>query len=259
MFISHSIEWKLRRSTEMKTSDYGIFRSIDGNRKINKGHVLRLAEAIERKNLLQYFPILLNEDMEIIDGQHRLNAAMKLGYDVHYEVVPGLSLKDVMSINTNSKSWALVDFIDSYIELEKPDYVILKTFMDRYHMGATLSAALLSGFASLRGGWNMSMAIREGTFNVGLLEQAEKIADQVVELQKYSDFKLSRDREFILALLKLNKNNAFDFERLVAKLRMFNLKIEKRPSDKYYLILIEELYNFKTSTGKVELYVSSSK
>lgn len=241
----------------MKTSDYGIFRSIDGNRKINKGHVLRLAEAIERKNLLQYFPVLLNEDMEIIDGQHRLNAAMKLGYDVHYEVVPGLALKDVMSINTNSKSWTLVDFIDSYIELEKPDYTVLRDFMEYYHMGATLSAALLSGFASLRGGWNMSMAIREGNFKVGSLHQAETIANQVMELQKYSTFPLSRDREFILALLKLNKNKSYDFGRLVAKLKMSGDKIEKRPSDKYYLIHIEELYNWGMSKNKTELYASS--
>lgn len=246
----------------MKTLDYSIFKTIDGNRNINKGHVSRLVNAIERKNLLQYFPVLLNEKYEVIDGQHRLLAAMRLGLPVDFEVIQGLELQDVVSINTNSINWSLEDFINSYIELGREHYKTLKAFMDEYHMGATTSASLLAGVNGFKGGWNTSVAIKNGSFKIGSLEQAEKIAKQIREISKYCDnFVPSRDREFIAALLRLSKNKDFDFTRLISKLKLNGLMIEKRPSDKYYIIHIEELYNFnvKIESSKTELYVSTLK
>lgn len=241
----------------MKTNDYGIFKTIDGNRTVSKEHVSRLAAAMEEMNLQKFFPILVNENMEIIDGQHRLMAAARLGLPVHYEKVKGLTIENVVSINTNMRKWTLSDFIDSYIELGKSDYSVLKRFIEEHHMGASLSAGLLMGFQALRGGSHIAQIIKDGKFRVGSFEQAELIADWVHQLQHYSDFSISQDREFILALFKLHHNEKFDFERLVAKLKMSSDKIQKRHSDKYYLILIEELYNWGMSKNKTELYASS--
>ena len=242
----------------MKTSDYSIFNTIEGNRNISREHVSRLANAIENKNLLQYFPVLVNENMEVIDGQHRLMAAAKLGYDVHYEVVPGLTIEHVVSINTNLRKWTLMDFIESYIELGKNDYVILKGFIERYKMGASLSAGLLMGFQALRGGSHIAQTIKDGKFSIGSFDQAEKIAEQLQKLASHAEFPVNQDREFVLALVKLNKNPQFDFDRLLAKLKMSGDKLQKRHSAKYYLIHVEELYNWSNSKNKVELYVSSA-
>jgi hypothetical protein len=38
------------------TKDFAIFKNITGNRQISPVHVEGLAAAIERKNLLEYFP-----------------------------------------------------------------------------------------------------------------------------------------------------------------------------------------------------------
>lgn len=249
----------------MQTTDYSIFRNIDGNRQVHQGHVDRLVEAIERQNLLPYFPVLLNENMEVIDGQHRLVAAARLGLPVHYEIVDGLRLQDVMSINTHSKGWSMTDFIDSYIELGYKDYEVLKDFTKRTGIGASLGAGLLMGWSSLggsggsNGGGATSRSVKEGRFHVGSYERADRIANQAIELSKYADFETRRDRRLITALLQLNNNKDFDFERLRAKIRLHNLRLERRPTSKYYLLHIEELYNWKSSTGKVELYASSSK
>lgn len=242
-----------------KTSDYSKFKQIDGNRKVNSGHVSRLVEAIERKNLLEYFPVLLNEDMEVIDGQHRLSAAAKLEVPIYYEIVPGLTLTDVMSINTNSKSWNINDFIDSHIELGNSNYKVLREFMDTYHWNPSTSAALLSGFTQFFSPNNGSIAkaVKRGDFKVASLPLAEKIAKQIQEIKHYTDFEGNRDREFIGALLALNANKDFDFDKFAAKLRLKNLIIEKRPSAKYYLIHIEELYNHGVYRNNTELYKST--
>lgn len=243
----------------MKTTDYGIFKDINGNRKINKGHVNKLVQAIDRKNLLDYFPILTNEHMEVIDGQHRLTAAMSLQVPISFEVVEGLRIEDVMSINTNSKSWSMMDFINSWIVLEKPDYQVLLDYIEKYGMNPTTAAGILSGYGKFKSGvgFNISALIKSGDFKVASLSYAEKIGDQLLKLKKYTDFDPGKDREFIAAIMRLNTNKSYDPDHFLSKLKLHDLTIEKRPSEKYYIILIEELYNFRNSVKTTELYVSS--
>lgn len=243
-----------------KTRDYRIFKDISGNRKINKGHVNSLVQAIERKNLLEYFPVLCNEHMEVIDGQHRLSAAIQLGIEVPYAVVNGLRLEDVMEINTNSAGWKITDFIDSHIVTGKQDYVILKSFMERYGFNPTTAGSILVGFYNMRHGGSIGALIKSGEFKVASISYAEKIAGQLQKLGFYSDDNLNpmKDRELIMALMRLNANPDFSFDRLYSKMELHaGCRLEKRPSEKYYIIHIEELYNFKTSKSMVELYKSS--
>lgn len=57
-----------------KTKDYTSFRAIVSNREVNKAHVKKLAASIRKKNLLYIRPVIVNDRMEIIDGQHRVAA-----------------------------------------------------------------------------------------------------------------------------------------------------------------------------------------
>lgn len=239
----------------MTTKDYKVFRNMVGNRKIIPGHVEKLAEAIEKKNLLEYFPILVNENMEVIDGQHRLVADAKLDYPVHYEIVDGLKLEDVMSINTHSRVWSTPDFIDTYITLGNDDYETLKEFMYIYHMAPSVAASLLYGFNSASPG-GIGQLLREGKFSVRTPEFAYMIADNLNQLRKYTEFPVNGDRTLIRALILLNNNLTFDLGRFIAKLRLSGDKFERRNTVNQYLLEVEELYNFNAK-NKVELYASS--
>ena len=58
------------------TYDLSIFKILDGNRNINLGHVERLVKSIEENGFLK-MPIIVNDNFDVIDGQHRLMAAKK--------------------------------------------------------------------------------------------------------------------------------------------------------------------------------------
>jgi hypothetical protein len=244
------------KDDRMKTRDYTIFKSINGNRKVNNNHVLRLGRAMERKNLLPYYPVLCNEGMEVVDGQHRLAAAIRLGYEVSYEKIRGLRIEDVMEINTNSKGWSINDFINSWIVLDKPDYRTLRDFMERNKMNATLAGVLLRGYGNARGGGDISRLIKGGMFKVASEPLANAVATQLTGLKQYAEFNVMSDRELAATLLRLTYNDAFDFNRLISKLRLHGLKLGKRANEKYYILHIEELYNFHNSV-MVELYEST--
>ena len=53
------------------TSDLTKFKQITGNRPHNPQHVKRLTSSIKRYGVLQN-PIIVNENMVVVDGQHRL-------------------------------------------------------------------------------------------------------------------------------------------------------------------------------------------
>lgn len=55
-------------TTIYETYDYSLFNLIGGNRLINVLNYKKLMKSIDEKQLL--IPILVNEKMEIIDGQH---------------------------------------------------------------------------------------------------------------------------------------------------------------------------------------------
>ena len=57
------------------TVRYDDFHILPGNREINQAHVLELIESFGKANLFDAHPVVVNEKMEVIDGQHRLEAA----------------------------------------------------------------------------------------------------------------------------------------------------------------------------------------
>lgn len=163
---------------------------------------------------------------------------------------------DVMEINTNSKGWSIRDFINSWIVLDKPDYRILRNFIERYGLSATIAASMLRGYVNLRGGGDTARLIKSGDFKVASESFAEVMANQIVQLRPYAEFEPATDRELICALMKLSNNDMFDFSRLISKMKLHGLKLQKRPSEKYYILHVEELYNHHNSIT-TELYKST--
>ena len=94
-----------------KTQDYTLFRRIKGNRNVSQPHVKRLLEAIKNDpKTITYNPIVVNSKMEVIDGQHRLEAIKKVDLPVYYIIVDDLRLETVQKLNSGSKMWSPMDY-----------------------------------------------------------------------------------------------------------------------------------------------------
>src|SRR5574344_417566 len=66
-----------------RSSDLSIFKLCDKNRSINQGHVKKLVKSMKVHGFLPD-PIRVSDDYIVIDGQHRLEAARKVGIPVLY-------------------------------------------------------------------------------------------------------------------------------------------------------------------------------
>ena len=62
-----------------ETKDYSIFKFREDNRLINANHVKKLAERMKENGWLSTSVVTINGNGDVIDGQHRVKAAISVG------------------------------------------------------------------------------------------------------------------------------------------------------------------------------------
>ena len=116
------------------TNDYSIFKRLPGNRDIPESRISKIVESVQSIGWV-HNPIIVNEKMEVIDGQGRLTALQRLKMPVEYVVAPGAGNKECIYMNMNMVNWKLPDFVKSYAEQGNENYQRLLSLMERYANG----------------------------------------------------------------------------------------------------------------------------
>jgi hypothetical protein len=245
-----------------KTSDLSIFKQIDGNRVPNLQHIKRLADSI-RIYGMKCNPILVNERMEVIDGQHRLMAAKEAESFVYYIIVNGYSLNEVHTLNLNQKNWTKKDFMDGYANMGIESYIKLKAFIkknDDYTFGDCLTlCSNSSGYGSLSRhnecrtdgkAYKMTEIFEEGTWIGKDFQLAQDWANKIRMIKPYySNYNRS---SFVGTMITLFNNDNFDFNEFMHKLRIQPTALIDCANREQYKTLIEDIYNYR-SRNKINL------
>ena len=116
------------------TKDYSIFKRLVGNRDIPESRISKIVESIQTIGWV-HNPIIVNEKMEVIDGQGRLTALQRLKMPVEYIIAEGAGNKECIYMNMNMVNWKLPDFIKSYAEQGNENYQRLLGLMEKYAGG----------------------------------------------------------------------------------------------------------------------------
>lgn len=183
-------------------------------------------------------PIIVNEKMEIIDGQHRVEAAKHLNLPVYYIITDG-GLRQVQMLNANSKNWTIEDYINSYCDTGSESYKIYKEFKEYYKLPNKVCLTLLSG-----GDAGSSIKkLYDGNLVIHDVKRAARIAENILSLKGVVDVwdKVS----FMLAIHTLDKKGVFKFSEFVGKLSKCHNKLRACTNVSDYIIQIEEIYNYK--------------
>ena len=116
------------------TKDYTKFKRLTGNRDIPENRISKIVESIQTIGWV-HNPIVVNEHMEVIDGQGRLTALQRLKLPVEYVIAPGANTKECVYMNMNMVNWKLPDFVKSYAEQGNENYQRLVALMEKYAGG----------------------------------------------------------------------------------------------------------------------------
>lgn len=233
-----------------KTTDYGVFKHVSGNRVVQTRHLNHLIVSIGKRNLLEFNPILVNEKMEVIDGQHRLAAAKANKWDIYYRMAPGLKLEDVQLLNAYTKSWTMKDYLDSYMSQGNSEYTKIRDFMTEYGVSLSLAITFLRGKTRLRK--IETMSFKAGNFVVLDQERAEDMMSKVLIMKEFCYGSVWQDREFLGAFFKMLET--VKLEDFLKRAREAGRKIESRNVERDYLRQLEDIYNFGMKTNAIRLY-----
>lgn len=245
-------------SQVFETSDYFQFKLLQGNRITNKANLKRLKSSMSEEYLMS--PIIVNENYEIIDGQHRYKAALELKKPIRYIRQPGYGLSQVQRLNTNMSNWRSMDYLNAYCELGYPEYLRFKEFMETYpKLNFAACKMLLSSVASTSGGRStkskdlISATNKQGAYIIKYFEEGDfyapnydlscKWADYLMDISNYYEgFTRST---FVSCMIGLFKSKKFDIDLFLYKLSFAPIKLDHRSNVTQYRELIEDIYNYR--------------
>jgi hypothetical protein len=236
-------------NTVLKTNDYSKFKTKQGNRSLNELHLKRLKNSVELNDLLHANPILVNEHLEIIDGQHRFNVCCELNKPVYYLCIEGLGLPEIQILNANAKNWKMEDYIDGYCNLGFEEYCYFKNLLNKTNLGIT---PLLAMFAMSGLNGDSTEDLKNGTLKLTNKTRGLIILRWVDDILKY--YASANRRTFILALIHLYKIKGYSHEKMMQKIKYQSTKLVDCTNVKTYLALLEEIYNFKERGDKLRFF-----
>tara|TARA_R110000803_G_scaffold196198_1_gene259477 strand:+ start:99 stop:887 length:789 start_codon:yes stop_codon:yes gene_type:complete len=242
-------------NTVYKTNDLSMFSEVEGNRPPNPQHIRRLSDSIKTNGLLCN-PILVNEKMQIIDGQHRLLAAKDSNSDIYYIILKGYSLKEVHALNLNQKNWGKKDFMNGYADMGVESYIKLRGFT-RNHKGFNFGSAVSmcsnragNGCSSLNDKYrgkgapgNLKEVFEEGTWKGRDFNLADENANKLEMIKQYYDG--YNRTTFVSVMLGLFTNDEFNFVDFLSKLKIQPQKMQHCANTTQYRLLIEDIYNYR--------------
>jgi len=195
---------------------------------------------MSEENLLDEAPIIVNENGEILDGQHRVTAALELGYKSVPCLVRSGNLELAQKLNKHTRNWSIMDFAFSYAAQGKKDYQIFLDYKNTWGFGINECLIILSGRHH-----QTFPIFRAGNFQVrASIAEAKAVAEAIQEYKNIVPNNGYISRGFVLAFLKVYRTKGFSQKRMLHKLGMYPL--QRCPDSHMYLDALERIYNYRS-------------
>jgi hypothetical protein len=231
------------------TNQYHLFKTLRTNRWIDDHHVRNLVKAITKKNLLHLNPLVVDADMNVIDGQHRLEAAKKLGVPVYYIKDDHISENDIAGMNSTKKNWTAEDYINFYAQKGVEEYM---KFMDFATLHPEINRSLLITILASNGKRN-TKAIKEGSLDVGKLTEAERMLEMLNYFKSVSAIAYSS--RFVEAFSFIVSHPEYDHLRMVQKVQINPGALQPRVSKKDYIMMLQNIFNYRVNEKNIVLFL----
>jgi len=225
-----------------ETKDYSIFKFREDNRVVNANHVKKLASRMKEKGWLSTSVVTLNGSGDVIDGQHRVRAAMSVGCPIRYKVTKGAGSEEMTEMNTLQKNWSPFDHLHKFVTKGNVNYVIFDTFVNDYPMFKYTEIGMLLS--------NSLTSVKRDTFESGQYvvkneKKGRQWADYLLELKPYFE-KYYNKSIFVRAFVKIISNKKdFVFSEFLHKVKLRPTKLVGCGSVEQYVEMIEDIYNYK--------------
>lgn len=224
-----------------ETSDYDKFKRLQGNREVLKTRISRILKSIKKIGYIGS-PITVNEKLEVIDGQGRLEACKMLNIPVCYQIIDGIGINECIEMNKNQVNWSIPDYISSYAENGNESYVLLTKLMQEYGNIYKLSviACALAGTVHIQ-----TATIKNGNFKcdkesysraVDVLDWMKDFVPIIERVKGHSEY-------YYVAIMYCYFDTEVNNKRLLRKMEQLQASLIPVTTQYQAFDIIEEIYN----------------
>ena len=233
-----------------RTTDYAIFKRMEGNRSVLAYRVNRIIKSIKNNGYI-HNPIIVNENYEVIDGQGRLEALKTLGLPVDYIMVPGIGKKECIALNAYSSPWTINDYINLYREDGNENYSRMSDIISAFpSIPISQKITITTGFSAVP-----SDIIKTGR----LIVTEEMLSQAAVNLRYVLRFISSLRRvkgttNYYVYAIVFAKKCGVDKERLIDRIE--SSPLPPAPNIRTALDVVSDIYNKGLKIQSTKIYLN---
>lgn len=254
---------KRRKGEKMKevkqTNNYEIFKKLQGNRITDERRIEKIKKSILKVGYITS-PILVNQNMEIIDGQGRFEALKQLQLPIEYIVQNDIGVKECIAMNVYQTNWKIHDYIKSYADKGVKSYIYLNNLMEKYskkNINIAQISVAIHGITRFNGN-----IIRDG--EIVITDEEYNNAINKLDLVKdiAENYKhIPRINLIVNAMLYCINIKGLDFERLKNKIiEILDYgKIPPIPTTDEAMQFMENIYNRNCKGPTLYIYTEHRK
>jgi len=229
-----------------ETKDYSKFDLHPFNREVQKTKELELS--MREHGFIPACPLhcVRGENGKILikQGHHRFVVAKELGIPVRYVV--SKDTIDIPHLEKTHRPWSLTDYLYSHSKAGSESYLAVLEYQKRTGIPLVNCISMIWGESA--GSHNRVEDFKKGTFRVGDTTHAEIVADIVLFCKNKCKLDFATTATFVTAVSRIVKVAEFEPSQLKRKISTFRSLLERRPTAKMYVELLDEVYNRQCQT-----------
>ena len=206
-------------------------------------------------------PIIVNEKMEIIDGQGRFEARKAMKKPIHYIIVRGATSDDCRRMNKYNTVWTQLDYARSFEKCGNENYIRLLRVCEITHLTIARVLRLSNHFTKTKKA-TANSPYRMSSFESGELCFTESDAATVKQIKVAADeilealqFTLRPNDAFYAGLKVCTETPGYEHDRMLRRCREERTSYSQMSNLANQLVEFERIYN-KGLSAKNRLYFS---
>lgn len=244
----------------LETRDYEMFKTLLGNR--DKKSESKIIDSIQRVGYIMS-PLIVNEKMEIIDGQNRLAALKSLGMPVHYIIQPGLGIEECRQLNIGQTNWTTEDYVYSYAEIGNDNYRRLASLLMDYKkpLGVNGIIAMAKPLTIADSGSTARLKVHNGKFELsqdGYHTAVKRISSSLeFGYAAFQKEKKMNNRIYWAAVSYIYQHRVASAAQVIESMRKYQAMIPSCSRVSEQLKYIDEAYNKDIKRAGDKIFLAS--
>ena len=231
------------------------------NRDVKEQRVKKIRKSIDNVGWLRD-PLLVNEKMEIIDGQGRFEVLKEKGLPVEFVIQERIGVDECRAMNQDQTNWSVSDYVNSYCDSGNTNYMNLKELADKHKEFNIMTIYSISNSKfSCGGGGDNSRILKSGKleFPETKFEEARETLNYVSRFVHIAN-RIGGSRSLFYCVIGfIYQNRLCDTERLYDMLDKYSNRIPPVAATKETMVEISNVYNYRLKQERVHFEIEWEK